>query len=72
MIKMNEVKKAKNTLIEENLGLLNKIAREYSENHRLDFDDLSQEGYFGLKKAVDEFDPMKGYKFSSFAYCEQQ
>jgi len=64
----SEVEEAKNILIEKNLGLLNTIAKKYSQKYELDFDDLFQEGYFGLKKAVDEFDPMKGYRFSSFAY----
>ena len=64
----SEVEEAKSTLIEKNLGLLNTIAKKYSEKFELDFDDLFQEGYFGLKKAVDEFDSTMGYKFSSFAY----
>lgn len=67
MIKMNEVEKVKSIRLEENLGLPKAIAKEFPEKYCLDFDDLFQEGCFGLIKAIDRFDPMKG-KFSSFAY----
>lgn len=34
----------------------------------LEFADLCQEGYIGLGKAIERFDPSRGYKFSTYAY----
>ena len=59
-------KDAKNRLIETNLGLVVPIA-SYYRNRGVEFLDLIQEGNIGLMKAVDKFDPEKGYKFSTYA-----
>lgn len=57
---------ARNKLIEANLKFVTNIARNY-KGLGLSYSDLIQEGNAGLFKAVDRFDPDKGFKFISYA-----
>lgn len=57
---------AKKKMVETNLRLVIKIARQYLHKG-LSFEDVIEEGNLGLLKAVDKYDPDLGFKFSTYA-----
>src|SRR5687768_5079971 len=57
---------ARKKMIESNLRLVVKIARRYY-NRGMEFSDLIEEGNLGLLRAVEKFDPERGFRFSTYA-----
>lgn len=60
--------KARNKLIEANIGLIVNIAGSSTyKNCKLDFEERKSEGMFGLIKAIEGFNPKLGFQFSTYA-----
>jgi len=72
--RVKEGLRAKEIFVEHNLRLAMDTAARYSRSQsRMEYEDLIQEATIGLMRAVDKFDPDKGFKFSTYAtwWCRQ-
>ena len=71
-VKMGE--NARNKFIEHNLRLAMQTAHRYHKAQpAVDYEDLIQEATLGIFRAVEKFDPERGFKFSTYAtwWCRQ-
>lgn len=71
---VREGKRAKDMFVEHNLRLAMDTAAKFSRSQsRMEYEDLIQEATIGLMRAVDKFDPERGFKFSTYAtwWCRQ-
>lgn len=64
--KKRGAEQARQQMIRSNLRLVISIAKRYS-NMGLSFSDLVEEGNIGLMRAVEKFNPERGYRFSTYA-----
>jgi RNA polymerase sigma factor (sigma-70 family) len=62
--------RARDRLLETNLRLVVSIAKSWKRGLDQDqYQDLIQQGVFGLNRAIEKFDPSRGYQFSTYAHC---
>ena len=60
--------RARERMIASNLRLCALVAQRYPRPLQLSLEDALQAGAIGLLRAVEKFDPARGYKFSTYAY----
>lgn len=59
--------RAREALVLANLGIVPHVVRQFCTGTMIPLGDLVQDGYIGLLRAVDRFDPDRGARFSTYA-----
>lgn len=65
--KAARVKQVQTAFLRKNERLVKKFAKRYAPNRSSDIDDIMQAGSMGLLRALDDFDPGRGIKLSTYA-----
>ena len=66
-VSLRNGRRAKDHIIQANLRLVVAVAKKYQQRG-MEILDLVQEGTLGLERAVEKFDPTRGFRFSTYAY----
>jgi RNA polymerase primary sigma factor len=62
-----DAERAKATFVASNLRYVEKLARRMGQHRHLSLEDVMQEGFIGLLKATDLYDPERGFRFKTYA-----
>lgn len=59
--------KAYDKLFRSHMRLVHKMAGKYARQYKVMQEDLNQEGYVGLMKGIEKFEPEKGFRLNTYA-----
>lgn len=62
-----DAERAKTTFVASNVRYVEQVARRMGQHRHLSLEDVTQEGFIGLLKAADLYDPERGFRFKTYA-----